>query len=162
MSPRIASSALAPRQKRGTGPARARGIGLIEVLVSVLVLGIGLLGVAALQSFALRGGQSSLESSQGVMQATSIIEAMRGNRANVANYNIGMTCAVPTGGTLAQNDLRDWITDLKNTMGTAADSTTCGQIVCTVGTTDCVVTVRWDDARAGGGATREVATRTTI
>lgn len=146
--------------RNARAPSRVRGIGLIEVLVSVLVLGIGLLGVAALQSFALRGGQSSLESSQGVMQATAIIEAMRANRANAANYNIGMTCAVPSGGTLAQNDLRDWITGLKATMGTAADTTTCGQIAGCPGA--CVVTVRWDDARAGGGATRSVATRTTI
>lgn len=142
------------------GGIHARGIGLIEVLVSVLVLGVGLLGVAALQSFALRGGQSSLESSQGVMQATSIIEAMRANRANAASYNMAMTCAVPTGGTLAQNDLRDWIAGLKGTMGTAADTTTCGQIAgCPAA---CVVTVRWDDGRAGGGATRSVATRTSI
>jgi type IV pilus assembly protein PilV len=137
-----------------------RGIGLIEVLVSVLVLGIGLLGVAALQSLALRSGQSSLESSQGVMQATGIIEAMRANRANAANYNIAMTCAVPGGGSLAQNDLRDWIAGLKTTMGTAADTTTCGQIA---GCPDaCVVTVRWNDTRAGGAATRSVATRTRI
>ncbi len=148
------------RAQTRLGGASARGIGLIEVLVSVLVLGIGLLGVAALQALALRGGQSSLESSQGVMQATGIIEAMRANQANAANYNIAMTCAVPTGGSLAQNDLRDWIAGLKSTMGTAADTTTCGQIT---GCPDaCVVTVRWDDARAGGAATRSVATRTRI
>jgi len=94
------------------------------------------------------------------MQATSIIEAMRANRANAASYNMAMTCAVPTGGSLAQNDLRDWITGLKGTIGTVGDTTTCGQIVgCPAA---CVVTVRWDDARAGGGATRSVATRTTI
>lgn len=148
------------RAQTRLGGASARGIGLIEVLVSVLVLGIGLLGVAALQALALRGGQSSLESSQGVMQATGIIEAMRANQANAANYNIAMTCAVPTGGSLAQNDLRDWITGLKSTMGTAADTTTCGQIAGCPNA--CVVTVRWDDARAGGAATRSVATRTRI
>ena len=149
------------RAQTRLGGAHARGIGLIEVLVSVLVLGIGLLGVAALQALALRGGQSSLESSQGVMQATGIIEAMRANRANAANYNIAMTCATPAGGSLAQNDLRDWIAGLKSTMGTAADATTCGQIV---GCPDaCVVTVRWDDTRAGGNAARStVATRTRI
>lgn len=151
---------LAGRAPSRLGGAHARGIGLIEVLVSVLILGVGLLGVAALQSFALRGGQSSLESSQGVMQATSIIEAMRANSANAASYNMAMTCAVPAGGSLAQNDLRDWITGLKGTMGTAADTTTCGQIAGCPGA--CVVTVRWDDARAGGGATRSVTTRTTI
>ena len=49
-------------------PRGVRGIGLIEVMVSVLVLAVGLLGIAAMQSLALRGGQGSLESSQAVMQ----------------------------------------------------------------------------------------------
>lgn len=147
-----------------TSPRRVRGIGLIEVLVSVLVLGVGLLGIAAMQSMALRGGQGSLESSQAMMQTSAIVEAMRANRAGAfaGDYNMAaMTCAAPAGGTLAQNDLRQWILDLKRTIGSgAADLTTCGQI--TGCPNACVVTVRWDDTRAGGAATREVATGTRI
>ena len=60
-----------------------RGMSMIEVLVSVMVLGVGLLGIAAMQSIALRGGQGSLESSQAVMAANSIIEAMRANAAEL-------------------------------------------------------------------------------
>src|SRR5690554_3178222 len=140
------------------GARNMRGVSLIEVLVSVVIIAIGLLGIAAMQSMALRGAQSSLESSQAVMQTNSITEAMRANRARAADYNMAaLTCAVPVGGTLAQNDQRDWITALKNTIGQgAADATVCGQIA---GCPDaCVVTVQWDDARAGGGATRQVVT----
>lgn len=140
-------------------PKGIRGISLIEVLVSVLILGVGLLGIAAMQSLALRDGQSSLESSQAVMQSTSIIEAMRGNRANAASYNTaGLVCTVPSGGGLAGADMAAWITSLKATIGNNA--ATCGRIT---GCPDaCVVTVQWDDSRAGGGATRSVATRTRI
>lgn len=142
-------------------PRRMRGISLIEVLVSVLILGVGLLGIAAMQSLALRGGQSSLESSQAVMQTTSIIEAMRANRPNAAAYNMGaMQCAVPAGGNLVTNDLNAWITSLKTTMGTAGDATTCGQIT---GCPDnCVITVQWDDRRAGGALNRSITTSTRI
>jgi len=154
-----------PRSIRGrrVGSRRAmRGISLLEVLVSVVVLSIGLLGVAAMQSVALRGGQSSLESSQATIQTTAIIEAMRANPAAGAAYNVGMTCAVPAGGTQAQNDVRDWISSLKSTIGTgpASDTTTCGSIANCPAT--CTITVQWDDARAGGGNQRQMTTVTRI
>lgn len=137
-----------------------RGISLIEVMVSVVVIAIGLLGIAAMQSVALRGGQSSLESSQAVMQTSSIIESIRANRNNVGAYNMGaMQCATPAGGSLAQNDIAAWIESLKNTIGTPADTTTCGQIT---GCPSCVITVQWDDRRAGGDAARSVVTETLL
>jgi type IV pilus assembly protein PilV len=142
-----------------TVPNRMRGISLIEVLVSVLILGIGLLGIAAMQSLALRGGQSSLETSQAVMQTTAIIESMRANRANAASYNTaGMVCAAPGGAGLAGADLDAWIGSLKSTIGN--DAATCGQIAgCPAA---CVITVQWNDTRAGGLANRTITTRTEI
>src|SRR5690606_1623301 len=127
----------------------ARGVSLIEVMVSVLVLGIGLLGVAAMQATALRGGQSSLESSQAVMQANAILEVMRANRDAAADFNTNaMRCNLAGGG---NPHVEAWIVDLKDTVGggVAGDDTTCGQIAGCPG--NCVVTVRWDDQRAGGG-----------
>ncbi len=144
-------------------PSRMRGVSLIEVLVSVVILGVGLMGVAAMQSVALRGGQSSLEASQAVMQTNAIAEAMRANRADAAGYNTaGMLCAAGAGSTLAQNDLRAWLINMKtNISGSAAgDVTTCGQISnCP---DDCEISIRWDDQRAGGSATRTITTRTRI
>ena len=66
----MARSIAARRPMPGRPGSRRRmhGLSLIEILVSVVILGIGLLGVAAMQSLALRGGQSSLEASQAVMQ----------------------------------------------------------------------------------------------
>lgn len=140
-----------------------QGMGMIEVLVSVLVLAVGLLGVAAMQSLALRGGQGSLETSQAVMQANSIVEAMRINPT--ANYNIGKTCAVAsvTGTDLRAYDQKAWIGALKSTIGLANDNTTCGQITGCPGA--CVITVFWDDSRAGtdqGGTARSLVTNARI
>jgi len=150
------------RRGSSRGPRAVRGISLIEVLVAVVVLSIGLLGVAAMQSVALRGGQSSLETSQAVMQTNAILDAMRANSANAAAYNTGgMVCTAPAGGSVAESDLQTWITDLKsNIANTAVDATTCGEI--TGCPEACIITIQWDDSRAGGGNERQVVTRTTI
>ncbi len=151
------------------GSRRMRGISLIEVLVSVVILGIGLLGIAAMQSVALRSGQSSLESSQAVMQTMAITEAMRANRINAAAYN-GNWTTPPAATTLATRDLNEWIAGMRGTaawqttptpnlppvLGATAEATIAG---CP---DDCVITIRWDDSRAGGGAARQVVTRTRI
>lgn len=143
-------------------PRRQRGLSLIEVLVSVLVLAIGLLGIGAMQAYALRGGQSSLESSQAVMATNQIIEAMRLNRANAAAYN-GTWAAPPAGGTLAQHDLNEWVAAMRgvaNWQGytppqPALEANARGIIA---GCPDaCTVTIEWDDQRAGGG-TRQLLT----
>jgi type IV pilus assembly protein PilV len=97
-----------------------------------------------------------------VIQTNSILEAMRANPANALAYNMGLTCNIPAGGGLVGNDQREWIIALKNTIGQGEedDATTCGQIEgCPEA---CVVTVQWDDQRAGGDAARTVVTETRI
>lgn len=154
-------------EQRAFGPRHVRGMSLIEVMVSMLVLAIGLLGMAAMQSLALRGGQSSLESSQAIMQTTSIIEAIRANRANAAGYNVAKTCTAGgiAGASLAANDLRAWLDSMQSTIGSGiGDSAVCGQITnCLVGAPGgCRVTVFWDDTRAGGNVAREMTVETRI
>lgn len=150
-------------QMKRMAPVRrtaARGMSLIEVLVSVLVLSLGLLGIAAMQSMALRGGQSSLESSQAVMAAGSIAEAMRANSINLASYNTGgMQCAAVTGTTLAINDRNAWLTSMQSGFG--ANASVCGEIDCDANR-NCDITVQWDDSRAGGGSARTMVTRARI
>lgn len=133
-----------------------RGAGMVEVLVAVLVMAIGLLGIAAMQAAALRNSQSALERSQAVVQTYSILDAMRANRpAALANaYNIGMTCAAPGAGTLAQTDLSLWITSLQQP--TILGESACGQITRNGDIFE--VTVRWNDQRATGAATEDNAT----
>jgi type IV pilus assembly protein PilV len=117
---------------------------LIEVLISVLILAIGMLGIAAMQAAALRNSQSSLQQSQAVIEANSILDAMRANltvaRAN--GYNMGMAAAPCTppaaGATLVTNDQNWWITNLQSSMGPGA----CGSVACAANV--CNVTVKWN------------------
>lgn len=138
--------------------SRQRGVGLIEVLIAVLVLAIGLLGIAALQATALRNGQSSFERSQAVIQTYAILDRMRANvaEARIGTYDIPKTCTVPTAGTLAATDLHDWISNIHGSLG----STACGSIACTG--IQCTVTIWWNDSRAGGGTQEPVITSTRL
>lgn len=56
------------------------GFSLLEVLVAIVVLSIGLLGLAGLQFSALRGNNQSYERSQAHILAGQIADAMRANR----------------------------------------------------------------------------------
>ena len=148
-------------------PRHARGVGMIEVLVSVMVLAVGLLGIAAMQSMALRGGQGSMESTQAVMATNSILEAIRANRTQADAYNMAKLCSgtVTASDALAQSDKNAWLTSLKTTIGSGvSDTTTCGQIEnCDdANATTCKITVYWDDTRAGGSNARSLSVEAQI
>ncbi len=57
------------------------GFSLIEVLVALLVLSVGLLGLAALQTTGLAFNHQSYERTQAVIQAYDIIDRMRANKS---------------------------------------------------------------------------------
>lgn len=137
------------------GRSAVSGVGLIEVMISVLVLGIGLLGIAAMQAVALRNSEGSFERSQGVVNTYSILDAMRANRgdAKVGAYNMGWTCTVGGSGDRVAEDKVFWIQTLKNNL----NSTACGRITCQG--TFCTVDVRWDETRAGGDAAQVFSTQ---
>ena len=61
----------------------ARGFSLVEALVSVLILSIGLLGIAALHTKSLSGSHTAATRTQSVLLATDIAERMRANRIAV-------------------------------------------------------------------------------
>lgn len=170
------SGSLRPGSRRSQS-----GVSLVEVLVAVMVLGVGLLGIGAMQAIALRNGQSSLERTQAVIQSYAILDLVRANRANAlaGYYNTGATpvCEAgdvdedgPAGEQAAQNDVNSWLGSLKMAMGSGAgDTTTCGAVNCAanaIGGATCTVTIQWDDSRGtaagaegdAGGAQRQVVT----
>lgn len=126
-----------------------RGASLLEVMIAVLVLAVGMLGMAALQAVTLKNSGSAAERSSAVIQSYAMLDMMRANldAARAGQYNQGWLCESPDGGTRIGNDLRQWITQMQATMG----STACGRITCDADT--CEVGVRWDDSRATGGET---------
>jgi type IV pilus assembly protein PilV len=163
MNPANLHALLIARQPPFRGPRLARGAGLVEALIALLILAFGVLGVAGLQMAALRDSQSSVERSQATLMSYSILDAMRANRAGVfANsYNQGaLVCAaaaIPPIAPLAAVDLDNWIRSLQTTVGASA----CGQVTCANGL--CTVTVEWNDTRGTKGLDKhQVQTRTQL
>jgi len=58
-----------------------RGVTLIEILITLLVLAVGLLGLAALQGISLQSGQVAYQRSQAVSIAYEVADFARANRS---------------------------------------------------------------------------------
>lgn len=135
-----------------------RGVTLIEVLVAVLVLSIGMLGIAGLQARALKYNQSSYERSVAVIQSQSIGDSMRANsaEAKLGRYNIAKKCDTAAASTSqADGDLAAWIGQMQTSLSGAA-ANVCGGVNCTAAGL-CTVSVQWDDTR--GNADKSGATQ---
>jgi len=119
------------------------GFTLLEVLIAMLVLSIGLLGLAGLQATGIRNNHSAYMQSQAISYGYDIIDQMRANRLSALSgtYNIAIGDAAPTGTTIAETDLREW----KNLIAT---SLLAGDASANVNGGVVTVVVQWDDRRA--------------
>lgn len=112
-----------------------KGTSLIEVLVAVLILSIGLLGFAGLQTQAMQQSYDSLQRSRASVLAEDLFDRMRAN-ANYARsnsgYEIGAGASIPSSpgcdtgicsaSNIARYDLNRWLTQLQQTLpGATAD-----------------------------------------
>lgn len=116
---------------------------LVEVLISVLILAVGLLGAAATQLNALKYTDSSLMSSQASFVAYDMMDRIRANPD--ANYSLAALSSVTAtaGSTGARDvDLYDFKTNISNFGG----STATGTIAVT--TRVVTITIGWNDSRA--------------
>jgi type IV pilus assembly protein PilV len=87
-----------------------RGFTLLEVLIALLVLSIGLLGLAALQGVGLRSSQEAYLTSQASLLAYDLADRVRANPAGVVEYNnFAPVCPDPVPTTpLVAADLGEW------------------------------------------------------
>ncbi|KZY63581.1 hypothetical protein A3735_25955, partial [Oleiphilus sp. HI0061] len=111
-------------------PSTQRGFTLIEILVTIVILSIGLLGVASLQMQGLRNNQSAYLRSQASILVYDIADRMRANSvAAIAgrydDFDSSQTtpsnplCSTSVAGCTAQNradtDLFEWAQRLNGT-----------------------------------------------
>ena len=132
---------------------RLRGFTLVEMLVSLVITSVGLLGVAKLALGTVQANDSALMRSQATVLMQQIIEDMRANRnLAVANqYDIGIG-AVPGGSGIQATDLTNWKNLLQAQLpGGDGSVTTAQEINPATGGYETVatVTVCWEDAVAG-------------
>jgi type IV pilus assembly protein PilV len=138
------------------------GVGLVEVMVAVLVLSIGLLGLAGLQVRTLRNSQSALERGVAVIETHAIVDAMRADRVNAIgdDFDIALGDSAPTGTTFAEVALAGWRANLITSLGEAAT----GSVACNGA--DCMIVIQWNDSRgtqtadtAAGSETQTLSTQ---
>lgn len=86
---------------------KQRGSTLLEVLITMLVVAIGLLGAAGLQLASTRYQQTSTFRSQALLHADFIIEKIRVNNVNLTFPNLAAAQADPAGAYLAADNYPD-------------------------------------------------------
>lgn len=128
-----------------------RGVGMLEILISILVLAIGLLGLAALQSVGLKYNYQSLQRTQAVMLTYDLTDKMRSNADGTYLINFGVDPGTPAAGTcqlvdcdkvqMANYDMAMWKQSIKEQLGDNAD----GQITFDNVTRLYTITVRWKE-----------------
>jgi type IV pilus assembly protein PilV len=94
---------------------RARGFSLIEVLITILIFAVGLLGMAALQAVSMRSNQSANFRTQATALAYMIIDRMHANADAIArgeylaDLEAGDCSAGPADGdATAVYDITEW------------------------------------------------------
>jgi type IV pilus assembly protein PilV len=139
---------------------RQQGFTLLEVLIALLVLSIGLLGLAALQTTGLRSNEMASMRTTSTMLAYDISDRMRANPQGTTDgdyvvdngpVTATVTDCTSTDCTTAQMatfDLSQWKTAVARLPGGQGDITqTAGPpLVHTI-------TVRWDENRTGASGT---------
>lgn len=130
------------------------GLTLVESMISLLVISIGLLGIAALQITAMGQNTSALNHSQAVWIAYNMSDRIRANITEFSNYdgidtNTGYTqdcmSSACTNNQMLTADAADWTTLVGNLPAGR------GQI--TSNADGLLVTVMWDDEGTGATGT---------
>lgn len=149
MSRSVAARPPEPKLLAGAS-RRQRGAGLIEILIAVVLLSIGLLGLASLQMLSLQHSSSSALRTEAVSQSYDLLDRMRANRAQAigGRYNLAFG-DTPAAADLAGEDLASWKSALAEILPDGD-----GQVL--VESQVVTITVRWQEpGRSGSGISQD-------
>jgi len=138
------------------------GFTMVETLISMVVLSIGLLGLAGLQASSLRNNNSAYMRTQATILANDMLDRLRANAVGLSagSYNSvnTMSASTPsdpncitsgcTTAQIVQYDIWNWGQNV-STLLPSAGGTVVGNGANSVFT----ITVMWDDARTGATGT---------
>ncbi|MGZ8094986.1 MAG: type IV pilus modification protein PilV [Methylosarcina sp.] len=136
------------------------GFTLIEILIAMVILSIGLLGLAGMQATVLKNNQSAYNRSLATQLTYDIADRIRanlddGNKLDASTYttidsgdaraqsdciSISATCTTVD---MAENDLYEW------NLALSALPSAEGSVTVVASTRTFTVTINWDDNRNG-------------
>jgi len=122
--------------------AKQSGASLIEVMVAVIIMSIGLLGLAAMQTTAMKNNQSAMQRTQASLLAYEFIDLMRANNSpdsfkafisstysysppDPNNCFTTTGCDVAAGDDMPSNDLYYWKLNLEHKLSPSAKAMVC-------------------------------------
>lgn len=153
------------------GQCNQAGFSLIEALVAFLILSIGMLGIASLQTMSLKAGHTATLRMAAVMKTDEILESMRANPSAVLSYAAGTADSGADNGCsqttviavvcspvqLAADDIFRWKRSLTDALPNNASTTASVVVTPPVPPetmTNIVVTINWSERDVdNGGAT---------
>lgn len=128
---------------------KSRGVGLIEVLVTLLLLSIALLTLTTLQSRSLQYNQGAYFRSQANIYAGDILDRMRSNVEAPTAYNITAAAynlaGTPATGNLSTVDVDQWRRAIAQNLPDGQ-----GAINCDAATRVCLITITWKELNGSG------------
>lgn len=150
------------------------GFSLIEVLIALVILSVGLLGIAAMVSISLKSKDSSYYRTQALALSGTILDRMRANRATAVGggYNNAPTASPNCTGSaatcsttdIANMDLSQWQNDLNELLSNGGNAPTYTITTVPVNQmTQVQIHISWYDSRASqalaapGGSTTAAA-----
>lgn len=139
------------------------GFTLLEVLVAIVVISLGLLGLAGLQAATLRNNQIAYYRAIAIQQTYDIADRIRANQDGAATYalgvgadhNTGCTTATCSAAEMAEVDIFQWNNNngrmLPGGAGTVAGA----------GAGNFLVTVSWNESTEAGSTAQQFQTTIT-
>ena len=134
-------------------PSVQNGFTLLEILVTVIIMAIGLLGLAGLQIVSLRANNTAYLRSQAVIQAYDIIDRMRANFPGVVAGGYNSISGIPTAPDcesivctptqMAVYDAQQWNTENAGLFPSGQGTVTIS------GNSTFTIIIAWDDNRDG-------------
>jgi len=163
---------------------RLLGFSLVEVMVALIIICVGLLGIAKLQALMLSNTGASRMRALAALEASSIAATMHSDRdywagtpatstiVNDTVANKGITSADSTlqttpncytGGSdapcsaakIAAFDLQNWLNDMYGTLRGSTSTIACGT---NVGVVSCTITINWQEQTLAANAQEAAAT----
>lgn len=126
------------------------GVGIIEVLVTVLVMATALLAITAMHVKSLEYNHSSYIKSQANILVSDIADRMRLNRPSISQYKIDFGDSLPSGTSLVATDIREWGQSLAQLLPGGQGSISC--VEKTSVTYECKIGIQWNEAGTSSDA----------